>query len=75
MENANSDKSSITRGLPQGPILGPLLFLICIKDMPQVVDNELLLYANNTCLVFQHREIKTTEEHLNRDFQLWLIVL
>ena len=36
--------------------------------MPQVEDSELLLYTDNTCLVFQHRNIKTIEEHLNKDF-------
>ena len=36
--------------------------------MPQAVDSELLLYADDVCLVFQHRNIKTIEEHLNRDF-------
>ena len=35
--------------------------------MSQVVDSEFLLYADDTCLVFQHRDIKTIEEHLNRD--------
>ena len=54
--------------VPQGLILGPLLFLIYIKDMPQAVDSELLLYVDDTCLVFQHRDIKTIEEYLNRDF-------
>ena len=44
MENAYSDKAAITCGVPQGSILGPLLFLICINDMPQAVDSELLLY-------------------------------
>ena len=68
MENAYSDKASITCGVPQGSILGPLLFLIYINDMPQAVDSELLLYADDICLVFQHRNIKTIEEHLNRDF-------
>ena len=68
MENANSDKASITCGVPQASILGPLLFLIYINDMPQAVDSELLIYADDTCLVFQHRNIKTIEEHLNRDF-------
>ena len=36
--------------------------------MPQAVDSEILLYADDTCLVFQYRNIKTMEEHLNRDF-------
>ena len=67
MENANSDKASITCGVPQGSILGPLLFLIYINDMPQAVGSDLLLYADDTCLVFQHGNIKTIEENLNRD--------
>ena len=68
MENANSDKASITCGVPQGSVLGPLLFFIYINAMPQAVDSELSLYVDDTCLVFQHRNIKTIEEHLNRDF-------
>ena len=68
MENANSYKASITCGVPQGSILGPLLFLIYINDMPRAADSELSLYADDTCLVFQHKDIKATEEHLNRDF-------
>ena len=47
---------------------GSLLFLIYITGMPQAVDIKLLLYVDDTCLVFQHRNIKTIEEHLNRDF-------
>ena len=47
---------------------GSLLFLIYITGMPQAVDIKLLLYVDDTCLVFQHRNIKTIEKHLNRDF-------
>ena len=41
--------------------------------MPQAVDIELLLYVDDTCFVFQHRNIKTIEEHLNRDLVEWFV--
>ena len=63
IENAYSKLASITCGVPQGSILGPLHFSIYINDMPKVVDGETLLYGDDTCLVFQHRYIKTVEEH------------
>ena len=75
IEYAYSDKASITCVVPQGSIFGPLLFLIYINDMPQAMDSQLLLYADDTCLVFQHY-IKTIEEHLIRDFSTlinWLV--
>ena len=36
--------------------------------MPQAVDSEFLSYANDTVLVFQHKDTKTIEEHLNLNF-------
>ena len=68
MENAKSGKASLTCGVRQGSILGPLHFLIYINEMPQAGDSELLLYADDNYLVFQHRNKKTIGEHLNRDF-------
>ena len=66
IRNAYSDKASITCGVPQGSILGPLLFFLYINDMVQAVDSELLLYADDSCLVLQHKNIKTTEKYLNK---------
>ena len=57
-------------GFPQGSILGPPLFLLYINDMPQAVKCELLLYADDTCLIFQHSDIKEIDIQLNKNFSL-----
>ena len=54
--------------VPQGSILGPLLFLIYVNDMSQVVECHLFLYANDSCLVCQHKDINEIEKQLNVDF-------
>ena len=53
--------------VPQGSFLGPLIFLI-VNDMPLSVDCDLLLYADDTCLGFTDKNIKSIEDNLNRNF-------
>ena len=43
-------------------------FLISINDMKQAVSSNLLLYADDSCLVFQHKHVTKIETHLNNDF-------
>ena len=62
IENAYSDKASIKCGEPQSSVLGPPLFLLYSKDMLEAVNSELLLHTDDTCLVFQQKDIKTLEE-------------
>ena len=42
--------------------MGPLLFLIYVNDMPQVVKSNLLWYADNSCLIYQHKDIANIEK-------------
>ena len=63
-----SEVSSISCGVPQGSILGPLLFLIYVNDMLMAVKCDLCLYADDTCLVFQSKNVKDIEKQLNEDF-------
>ena len=64
----SSSPSKLSCGVPQGSILGPLLFLLYVNDMPQAVNSELLLYADDTCLIYMGKNIQKIEEQLNSDF-------
>ena len=68
LENSFSEVSSISCGVPQQSILGPLLFLIYVNDLPMAVKCDLFLYANDTCLVFQTKNVKDIKKQLNEDF-------
>ena len=48
--------------------MGPLLFSIYANDTPQAVKCRLFLYANDSCLVCQHKGINEIEKQLNVDF-------
>ena len=37
--------------------------------MPQAVKSNLLLYADNSCLMYQHKNIAKIEKILNEDFE------
>ena len=62
LEDSISEVSSMSCGVPQGSILGPLLFLIYVNDMPTVVKCNLFLYADETCQVFQSKNVKDIEK-------------
>ena len=67
VENSCSDKAIILCGVPQGSILGPLLFLLYVNDI-LAINCDLLLYADDTGLIFQHKDINIVEHQLNRNF-------
>ena len=48
LNNVLSPVSNVTSGIPQGSILGPLLFLPSIDDIADLSDYNMLLYADDT---------------------------
>ena len=67
--NAFSQPACVSSGVPQGSILGPLLFVKYINDLSRPVKCILLHYADDTCLVCQHKDINEIEKQLNKDFE------
>ena len=68
VENSFSDKALIICRVPQGSISGPLLLLLYLNDMVQAVNRNLLLYAVDAGLIFQHKDINIIAQQLNRNF-------
>ena len=50
LNGLNSSWKGITSGVPEGSILGPLLFLIYIKDLPDGLSLNWKLFADDTSL-------------------------
>ena len=77
----SSEWATITAGIPQGSVLGPLLFLLFIDDITHVVEHcNIRLFADDTCLFIEvdnrldvTNKINSDLENINTWAKNWLV--
>ena len=67
-DGEKSDTNNIKCGVPQGSILGPLLFVLSVNDICNV--SPLLfkiLFADDTCVLLSGKNLNTLIDHMNTE--------
>ena len=53
VNGAHSKSSQVISGIPQGSVLGPILFVVYINDLPDAVNSSKFLFADDTKILRQ----------------------
>ena len=69
VDGKQSSLIDVVSGLPQGTVLGPLLFLLHINDLPSVVSSKVRLFADD-CLIYRNIKNKEDQIALQKDLNL-----
>ena len=67
VEGQSSEWANINAGVPQGSVLGPLLFLIYINDLTNELSSNPFIYADDTMLFVVVENADVLAANLNND--------
>lgn len=66
-----SDELPISCGVPQGSILGPLLFLLYVNDLPALcMNSKVVLYADDTGILYKGKNILEIQQNLENEMKI-----
>ena len=66
VNGTRSQEGKVTSGIPQGSVLGPILFVIYINDLPNCTTNQVKMFADDT-KIFSRSDVPGNEASLQKD--------
>ncbi len=70
INGSESEWAPLCSGVPQGSVLGPLLFLIYINDLEDGIKSNVKFFADDTSLFSIVKDPKVSADDLNHDLEL-----
>ena len=66
LNGQSSSWKNILAGVPQGSVLGPLPFLICINDLPNGIESICKIFADDASLFSEAKDATVSHTQLNK---------
>ena len=71
IDGVRSNEEPVTSGVPQGSILGPLIFLLLFDTIADCLHHsQIIMYADDTVLYFSDKDVNKINNCINKDMEL-----